>query len=143
MKRACLIILDSAGIGALPDAAEFGDAGAHTLGNIHDAVGGLKLPNLYAMGLGNIEDSRLPVADAPTAAYGRCAMKTYAKDTTCGHWEIAGIIMDQPFKTYPDGFPPGIIAEYERLIGRPTLANIPASGTEIIDRLGEEHMRTG
>jgi len=143
MKRVCLIILDSVGIGELPDAAEFGDTGAHTLGNVSSAVGGLNLPNLFAMGLGNIENSRLPRVSAPTAAYGRCAQKTYAKDTTCGHWEIAGIIMEQPFRTYPDGFPPEIMAEYERLIGRKTLANIAASGTEIINRCGEEHVRTG
>lgn len=143
MKRVCLIILDSVGIGELPDAAEFGDTGAHTLGNINRSVGGLKLPNLYAMGLGNIENSRLPGVSVPTAAYGRCMQKTYAKDTTCGHWEIAGIIMEQPFQTYPEGFPSEIIAEYEWLIGRRTLANIAASGTEIINRCGEEHMQTG
>ena len=143
MKRVCLLILDSVGIGELPDAARFGDAGAHTLGNINIASGGLKLPNLFAMGLGNIENSRLPKVPAPTAAYGRCVQKTYAKDTTSGHWEIAGVIMEQPFRTYPEGFPQEIIAEYERLIGRRTLANIAASGTEIINRCGEEHILTG
>lgn len=142
-KRVILIVLDSVGIGAQPDAAAFGDAGAHTLGNIYEKRGGLNIPNLLALGLGNIENSRLPSADMPQAAFGRSAEKTHAKDTTCGHWEMAGIIMDTPFKTYPNGFPKELIAEFERKIGRGTLGNCVASGTVIIQELGDEHVCTG
>lgn len=142
-KRVILIVLDSVGIGAQPDAAAFGDAGAHTLGNIYEKRGGLNIPNLLALGLGNIENSRLPSVDMPQAAFGRSAEKTHAKDTTCGHWEMAGIIMDTPFKTYPNGFLKELIAEFERKIGRGTLGNCVASGTVIIQELGDEHVRTG
>lgn len=142
-KRVILIVLDSVGIGAQPDAAAFGDAGAHTLGNIYKKRGGLNIPNLLALGLGNIENSRLPSVDMPQAAFGRSAEKTHAKDTTCGHWEMAGIIMDTPFKTYPNGFPKELIAEFERKIGRGTLGNCVASGTVIIQELGDEHVYTG
>ncbi len=142
-KRVILIVLDSVGIGAQPDAAAFGDAGAHTLGNIYEKRGGLNIPNLLALGLGNIENSRLPSVDMPQAAFGRSAEKTHAKDTTCGHWEMAGIIMDTPFKTYPNGFPKELIAEFERKIGRGTLGNCVASGTVIIQELGDEHVYTG
>lgn len=142
-KRVILIVLDSVGIGAQPDAAAFGDAGAHTLGNIYEKRGGLNIPNLLALGLGNIENSRLPSVDMPQAAFGRSAEKTHAKDTTCGHWEMAGIIMDTPFKTYPNGFPKELIAEFERKIGGGTLGNCVASGTVIIQELGDEHVHTG
>lgn len=142
-KRVILIVLDSVGIGAQPDAAAFGDAGAHTLGNIYKKRGGLNIPNLLALGLGNIENSRLPSVDMPQAAFGRSAEKTHAKDTTCGHWEMAGIIMDTPFKTYPNGFPKELITEFERKIGRGTLGNCVASGTVIIQELGDEHVYTG
>lgn len=142
-KRVILIVLDSVGIGAQPDAAAFGDAGAHTLGNIYEKRGGLNIPNLLALGLGNIENSRLPSVDMPQAAFGRSAEKTHAKDTTCGHWEMAGIIMDTPFKTYPNGFPKELITEFERKIGRGTLGNCVASGTVIIQELGDEHVYTG
>lgn len=142
-KRVILIVLDSVGIGAQPDAAAFRDAGAHTLGNIYEKRGGLNIPNLLALGLGNIENSRLPSVDMPQAAFGRSAEKTHAKDTTCGHWEMAGIIMDTPFKTYPNGFPKELITEFERKIGRGTLGNCVASGTVIIQELGDEHVYTG
>lgn len=127
----------------MPDAEAFGDTGSHTLGNIYKQRGTLALPHLYAMGLGNIDGSELPAVAAPTAAYCRAAEKTKAKDTTSGHWEIAGIIMDEPFRTFPDGFPRDVMDEYETLIGRRTIGNEVASGTEIIDRLGAEHMKTG
>jgi len=143
MKRVCLIVLDSVGIGALPDAAEFGDAGSHTLGNIYGALGGLELPNLYRMGLGNITDARLTRVDRPTAAYCRLAEATKAKDTTSGHWEMAGVIMDKPFLTYPSGFPRDIMDEFEAAAGTKALGGVAASGTEIIELLGEEHMKTG
>ena len=142
-KRVILIVLDSVGIGAQPDAAAFGDAGAHTLGNIFKKRGSLDIPNLLSLGLGNIEDSRLLKTECPKAAFGRSAEKTLAKDTTCGHWEMTGIIMDTPFKTYPNGFPKELIDEFERKIGRGTLGNCVASGTAIIQELGDEHVRTG
>lgn len=143
-KRAILIVLDSAGIGALPDAAAFGDEGANTLGNIRQVRGRLALPNLYRLGLANIEGSTLPdVAAAPAGAFGRCAEHTLAKDTTCGHWEMAGLPLDKPFRTYPNGFPAELMHRFEQAIGRGTLGNCVASGTEIIQRLGDEHVRTG
>lgn len=143
-KRAILIVLDSAGIGALPDAAAFGDEGANTLGNIRRVRGRLALPNLYRLGLANIEGSTLPdVAAAPAGAFGRCAERTLAKDTTCGHWEMAGLPLDKPFRTYPNGFPADLMRRFEQAIGRGTLGNCVASGTEIIQRLGDEHVRTG
>ena len=142
-KRVILIVLDSVGIGALPDAADFGDAGAHTLGHIYEKRGRLDIPNLLRLGLGNIEDSRLPKTDAPTAAYGRCREQTLAKDTTCGHWEMAGLPLKTAFRTFPRGFPEAFLSAFERRIGRGTLGNEVASGTEIIQRLGDEHVRTG
>ena len=142
--RACIIVLDSVGIGELPDAAEYGDVGAHTLGNVYKACDGLNIPNLLAMGLGNIENSRLPIVDNPTAAYGKMAELTRAKDTTCGHWEMMGLVMDPPFKTFTN-FPEEMLNEWLRRAGKPLkwLGNKPASGTAILDELGEEHMRTG
>ncbi|MCR5610823.1 MAG: phosphopentomutase [Clostridiales bacterium] len=141
-KRATIIVLDSVGIGCLPDAAEFGDKGAHTLGHIYKERG-MKIPNLILLGLGNIEDSRLPSVKFPSAAYGRAKEVTKAKDTTSGHWEMAGFPMDIQFRTYPNGFPKRIIDAFEKAIGRGTLGNEVASGTEIIKRLGDEHVRTG
>jgi len=143
-KRVCIVVLDSVGIGAMPDAAEYGDVGAHTLGNIYKRRGKLDLPNLYALGLGNIEDSRLPAVAKPTAAFGRMAQMTRAKDTTSGHWEMMGLIMDPPFATF-EKFPEKMLKEWLRRTGREEkwLGNYPASGTEIIDALGEEHMKTG
>lgn len=143
-KRVILIVLDSVGIGALPDAPAFGDAGAHTLGNIYKARGHLALPNLYALGLGHITDARLPKCKAtPSGAYGRAAERTFAKDTTSGHWEMMGLVMDPPFKIYPEGFPAAFLQSFEDRIGRGTLGNCMASGTEIIQRLGDVHVRTG
>ncbi|MCL2420653.1 MAG: phosphopentomutase [Defluviitaleaceae bacterium] len=144
-KRAIILVLDSVGIGAMPDAAAFGDTGAHTLGNIYKARGGrLHMPNLYAMGLGNITESGLPPVPAPTAAYGRMAQQTKAKDTTSGHWEIAGLIMDTPFRTFPEGFPKALLDAWQNQSEiKGHLGNKPASGTQIIDELGEAHMQTG
>ncbi|MBM4429184.1 MAG: phosphopentomutase [Chloroflexi bacterium] len=144
IQRVVLVILDSVGIGALPDAARYGDEGSDTLGNLARALGGLELPNLQKLGLGNIHPILgLPPTPSPLAAYGRMAEQSAGKDTTIGHWEIAGIISPQPLPTYPHGFPPELIAEYERRIGRKTLGNYPASGTAIIEELGAEHMSTG
>ena len=145
MKRAILIILDSVAIGAMPDAHEFGvaDIGANTIGNIYKTLGNLDIPNLYEMGMGNIEGSMLPNVSAPTAIHGRIAELTKAKDTISGHWEISGKMLDKPFRTYPDGFPAECIELFEKAIGRKSMANEVASGTEIIKRLGVEHVKTG
>lgn len=143
-NRVCIIVLDSVGIGAMPDAAEYGDEGAHTLGNIFATRDKLKIPNLYEMGLGNIENSRLPRVENPLAAFGRMAQKTRAKDTTSGHWEITGLIIDPPFRIF-EKFPEKMLEEWLRRAGRKPIwiGNHAASGTQIIDALGEEHMKTG
>ncbi len=141
--RITWIVLDSVGIGAMPDAAAYGDVGSDTLGNIARKRT-LRLPNLAELGLGNIKPLRnIEPAAHPSAAYGRCALASPGKDTTTGHWEMAGIHLAKPFPLYPHGFPPEIMQEFERRIGRGTLANCAASGTEIIKQLGEEHVRTG
>jgi phosphopentomutase len=142
-RRIILIVLDSVGIGEMPDAAHYGDAGSDTLGNIQRQRP-MKLPNLCALGLGNIRPfAGLDQTPSPRGSYGKCALLSDGKDTTTGHWEMAGIILDKGFPTYPHGFPRKLIEEFERRIGRMVLGNIPASGTEIIRQLGEEHMRTG
>jgi phosphopentomutase len=142
--RVIWIVLDSVGIGAMPDAAAFGDpAGGDTLGNIA-RIRGIDVPNLAALGLGNIKPlAGIPPAAEPAGAYGRCTLASPGKDTTTGHWEMVGIHLDRPFPLYPKGFPPQIMDEFERRIGRSSLGNKPASGTEIIEELGAEHMRTG
>jgi phosphopentomutase len=141
--RVTWIVLDSVGIGAMPDAAAYGDVGSDTLGNI-DRRRALHLPNLAKLGLGNLKPlpSVAPV-ERPSAAFGRCALASPGKDTTTGHWEMVGIHLAKPFPLYPRGFPPEIMDEFERRIGRGTLGNYAASGTEIIQALGQEHMRTG
>ena len=143
-QRIIWIVLDSVGCGAMPDAASFGDpAGADTLGNVA-RIRGLKLPNLARLGLGNIKPiSGVAADDAPAAAFGRCTLASPGKDTTTGHWEMVGIHLAKPFPLYPNGFPAEIMREFERRIGRSSLGNKAASGTEIIKELGEEHMRTG
>lgn len=144
-RRVILIVIDSVGIGALPDAAEWGDAGANTLGHIDEWLGGIALPNLGSMGIGNLVALRgTPPAAVPAGAYGRMALASHGKDTMTGHWEIVGIRPDAPFRTYPDGFPPDLIEEYCRRTGlQGVLGNCVASGTEIIRELGEAHLRTG
>jgi len=144
IQRVILLILDSVGMGALPDAAEYGDAGSDTLGNIARAMGGLHLPRLGALGLGCIGDVLgVPPASQPEGAYGRMAEASRGKDTTVGHWEIAGLISPRPLPTYPRGFPVELVREFERRIGRQVLGNRPASGTVIIEEMGAEHVRTG
>jgi phosphopentomutase len=139
-----VIVLDSVGIGELPDAAAFGDVGSHTLGNTARAVNGLNLPHLQRLGLANIAILQgLTPQYTPQAAYGKMAEVSPGKDTTTGHWELMGIQLSQPFPLYPDGFPPEVMDRYEAETGRGWLGNYPASGTVIIDELGEEHMRTG
>ncbi len=142
--RILLVVLDSVGIGALPDAGKYGDEGSNTLGNVARAVGGLELPVLEGLGLANIvEVSGLSPAEDPKACYGRMAEAADGKDTITGHWELAGVIVSEPFRTYPGGFPDELIQEFSRRIGREILGNIAASGTEIIEALGREHMETG
>lgn len=143
-KRVILIVLDSAGIGALPDAADFGDEGSNTFGNIYKERGHLDVPNMTMLGLNNITGSMMPYYNGiMKGAFCRLAEKTHAKDTTSGHWEMAGLSMDVPFRTYPDGFPRRIMDAFEQKIGRKTLGNCVASGTAIIQELGDEHVRTG
>jgi phosphopentomutase len=142
--RIIWIVLDSVGIGAMPDAAAFGDPpGADTLGNIA-RLRGLALPNLASLGLGNMKPlAGIAPVENPEGSFGRCRLASPGKDTTTGHWEMAGIHLDRPFPLYPHGFPPEIMQEFERRIGRGWLGNKAASGTEIIQELGGEHMRTG
>lgn len=136
--------MDSVGIGELPDVAEYGDQGAATLQNTAAAVGGLDLPNLEKMGLGKIENIKGINSEIKAeGAYAKAAEKSKGKDTTTGHWEIAGLISKKPFPTYPEGFPAEIMEKFEEAIGRETLANRPASGTVIIEELGEEHIESG
>ncbi len=144
MARACVIVLDAVGTGALPDADAYGDEGADTLGNVARAVGGLDLPNLEALGLGNVEplEGCPPQPGAPAVA-GRLLERSKGKDTTTGHWELMGVVTAQPFPTYPHGFPHDVIDPFMHRTGRGVLGNKPASGTEIIQELGEEHQRTG
>lgn len=143
INRVLLIILDSAGIGAMPDAEEYGDQGSNTLGNIALTVG-LCLPHMQEMGLGNIEKLQgIPPAEHPIAAWGKMAELSPGKDTITGHWEIAGIVLESPFKTFPSGFPPEMIKQFETAIKREVLGNVVASGTEIIKKLGNEHLKTG
>ena len=142
-RRVVWIVFDSVGIGAMPDAADYGDAGSDTLGNIARRRR-LNLPNLSSLGLGNIRPLEgIAPAAAPAGSYGRCALASPGKDTTTGHWEMVGIHLQKPFPLYPHGFPREIMDEFEGRIGRSTLGNRAASGTEIIQELGEEHMRTG
>jgi phosphopentomutase len=141
-QRIALIVLDSVGIGEMPDAARFGDAGSDTLGHIF-AAREVRVPHLQALGLGNIRPLPLPPAAQPTGSFGRAAIASDGKDTTTGHWEMAGLITDKAFPTYPDGFPARVIGPFEQAIGRRVLGNKPASGTEIITELGAEHLRTG
>jgi phosphopentomutase len=143
-NRVCLVVLDSAGIGAMPDAADWGDAGADTLGHILETRK-VSLPNLQSIGLGNIRPlSGVPPVGAPMGSFGKCTLKSNGKDTTTGHWEMAGIILEKPFPTYPNGFPSSIIDRFVKEAQLPgVLGNVPASGTEIIKELGEEHVRTG
>ena len=135
--------MDSVGIGAMPDAADYGDAGRDTLGHICERRG-LRVPNFVRLGLANIRPlAGLEPADEPAGAYGKATLLSPGKDTTAGHWEMAGVILDRPFPTYANGFPPEVIEPFEKAIGRKVLENCPASGTEIIKQLGEEHMKTG
>ncbi|CAN7706908.1 phosphopentomutase [Paenibacillus sp. LjRoot56] len=143
-ERISLIVLDSVGIGELPDADQFGDLGAHTLGHIAEKVSGFALPHLQQMGLGNIADIQgIPAVASPEGYYGKMAEVSVGKDTMTGHWELMGLRISTPFKVFPDGFPEALISQFEQETGRKVIGNKPASGTEILDELGEEQMKTG
>ena len=144
IQRAVLIILDGVGVGALPDAAAYGDEGANTLAHLAEAAGGLSLPNLERLGLGDIlEVKGVGRCGHPRASFGKMGERSAGKDSTSGHWEISGIILAKPFPVYPQGFPREVIGAFEKAIGRQTLGNYPASGTEIIEQLGMKHLETG
>lgn len=139
-----MLVLDSVGAGALPDAADYGDVGSNTLANVARGVGGLEMPNLGRMGLGNITDiSGVAPVESPAASWGRNAEKSAGKDTTTGHWEMMGLQLERAFPTYPDGFPAEVMQAFERETGLGWLGNYPASGTVIIQDLGDEHVATG
>src|SRR2546428_2007181 len=144
LNRITLIVLDGAGIGAMPDAPEWGDAGSDTFGHICESRQ-LHLPHLQSLGLGNFRPLHgVPAIERPRGSYGKCALKSNGKDTTTGHWEMAGIILERAFPTYPNGFPPSIIDQFiERTQVPGILGNVPASGTEIIKKLGADHVKTG
>jgi len=143
-RRAAIIVLDGVGIGEAADAATYGDVGSNTLGNLARAVGGLSLPNLQRAGLGNIAplDGVARVA-SPSGAWGLMQPRSAGKDSTTGHWEIAGLQLVRPFPTYPNGFPDDVVGEFARATGRPVIGNVVGSGTAVIDKFGPEHQRTG
>ncbi len=144
MNRIIVIVLDSVGMGELPDAEKYGDQGSNTLGHIALAVKDFALPNMQKLGLGNIEGAvGFKAASEPMGCYGKMTERSAGKDTTTGHWELAGVTLKKPFPTYPNGFPDSVIKPFEEAIGRKTLGNYPASGTEIIKQLGHQHMMTG
>ena len=143
-KRVFIIVLDSFGVGELPDAKDYGDEGANTLLHVALAAGGLSLPNFASLGLGNLGDFKgLAKRDDCRSSFGRMAEQSKGKDSVSGHWEIAGLRLDKPFPVYPQGFPKDMMDEFRARTGREALGNVAASGTEIIDRLGEAHMKTG
>ncbi len=144
IERATLIVLDSVGVGELPDAPEFGDAGSNTLGHIAEASNGINLPNMQKLGLGNLTNVKgvEPVAEAE-GAFGKAAEASKGKDTTTGHWEIGGVILERPFPSYPQGFSKEVLEELEKRTGRKVLCNLPYSGTKVLDDYGDEQLKTG
>ncbi len=144
INRVILVVLDGVGAGAAPDAAAFGDEGAHTLAHVAEAVGGLRVPNLEALGLGHLGAlAGVRRTGQPDGCFGRMAQLSQGKDSTTGHWEMAGLVLDKPFPTYPQGFPKTVIEAFQQAIGRKTLGNYAASGTVIIQELGLQHLQTG
>ena len=144
MNRIIWIVIDSVGVGALPDAKSFGDEGVNTLGHIVKEFSDIKIPNMIKLGLGNIDGiDYINNIDSPIGSFGRCNEVSQGKDTTTGHWEMTGLLVDTPFKTFENGFPKEIIDEFERRTGRKVVANKPASGTAILDEFGEHQMKTG
>ena len=143
-KRIFLVVMDSVGIGEAPDAEEFNDVGANTLGHIAEKMNGLNMPNMQKLGLGNIGDIKgIEKQDSPLAYFTKMQEASNGKDTMTGHWEIMGLNIQKPFRTFPDGFPPELIQQLEEKTGRKIIGNKPASGTAIIEELGKEHMETG
>ena len=143
-RRAVIMVLDGVGAGGAPDAADFGDEGSNTLGNTARAIGGLELPHLRSLGLGNVvEIEGTPPATNPKASYGLMRERSAAKATLAGHWEMMGIVLEEPLPTYPNGFPEEIVARFEEETGRKVIGNKPASGTEIIEELGSEQEESG
>lgn len=143
-KRIFLVVMDSVGIGEAPDAEKFGDKGSHTLGHIAERMNGLNMPNMGMLGLSNIEEIKgIEPAQKPMAFYTKMEEASNGKDTMTGHWEIMGLNIQTPFRVFPDGFPDELLSELETRTGRKIIGNKPASGTEILDELGEEHMKTG
>jgi len=143
-KRAIIIVLDGVGIGAAPDASDYGDVGSDTLGNLSRAVGGMQLPHLERAGLGNIAAlAGVAPVPSPDGAWGLMVPHSAGKDSTTGHWEIAGVQLERPFPTYPDGFPQSLVEAFAERTGRGIIGNVAGSGTAIIDRFGAEHERTG
>ena len=142
MRRVVLIVLDACGIGELPDSAKYGDVGANTLGHVVEKMKP-ELPNMSSLGLGNIGGWKDYMDEEPIGCYGKMAEQAPGKDTTIGHWEMAGLIMDKPFPTYPHGFPKEVIDQFEEETGMQVIGNKPASGTQIIEELGPEHIQTG
>lgn len=144
IDRVILIVLDGVGVGAAPDAAKYGDAGSNSVGNVSRVLGGIDLPNMGKVGLGGIIDIEgVPPADQPTGGFGKMTPQSAGKDTVSGHWELMGICLSEPFPTYPDGFPDEVLTPFEDAIGRGVIGNKAASGTVIIQELGEEHVQTG
>ena len=144
MSRVIWMVIDSVGIGALPDSQKFGDVNVDTLGNIVRSCKGIKIPNMIKLGLANIEGvDSLENIESPIGCYGRCSEVSKGKDTTTGHWEMTGVLVETPFKTFENGFPKDIIEEFERRSNRKVIGNKPASGTAILDELGEQHINTG
>jgi len=143
-RRAVILVLDGVGVGAAPDAAQYGDVGSDTLGNLARVVGGLNLPNLAAVGLGHVAPIHgVDAVAEPQGAWGTMRPASAGKDSTTGHWEIAGVHLSRPFPTYPHGFPSDVLDRFSAAVGRGVIGNVTASGTEIVARLGEEHARTG
>jgi phosphopentomutase len=143
-RRAVILVLDGVGVGAAPDADAYGDVGSDTLAHVAEAVGGLDVPNLERLGLGRVAPiAGVCAVDHPDAAWGRMRPRSAGKDSTTGHWEIAGLVLERPFPTYPHGFPTDVVAEFARRTGRPVIGNAVGSGTAIVDEFGPEHQRTG
>ena len=143
-RRAVVVVLDGVGIGEAPDAAAYGDVGSDTLGHVCAAAGGLALPNLARLGLGHVRAlDGVPAVAAPVGAFGQLVPRSAGKDSTTGHWEIAGVVLDRPFPTYPTGFPASVVEAFARATGRPVIGNVVGSGTAVVDEFGPDHERTG
>src|SRR5215831_11975956 len=143
-RRAVIIVLDGVGIGEAPDAAQYGDVGSNTLGNLARAVQGMDLPNLQRVGLGNIAAlTGVEPTESPQGAWGLMVPRSAGKDSTTGHWEIAGVHLAKPFPTYPNGFPTNLVLQFARRTGRSVIGNLAGSGTAMMDQFGPEHQRTG